>query len=291
MVKSIIIENPQLELEILQQIAALDGVAGIKLTDYLANPEALSNLAFKLQGLPAYMNDICPWHKENCLYYDMDSALQYLEGIKKEIGNAAFANSKIVFEEILLGLDFKKMPQFADWNLAPNEPPHHVIVRAYNISKTGSFKANPPINALPVSRQTQELVYNLQLFNDGQPVLVAWTIEQPDRELRLLREIAGSDGDNSSISAADIRNNRQKVASLEAYRLYTNDPGEDATQADLNSAYTLLRDIGGKFDLTHIDVMLSEKILPDNGRRVIQEAQVVSEYGTPGFTDWSNFGL
>jgi hypothetical protein len=221
----------------------------------------------------------------------MDSAFQYLSGIKEEIGNAAFANSKIVFEEVFLGLDFKKMPEFASWGLAPNEPPHHIIVRAYNIPKTGSFKANPPINSLPVSRQTQELIYNLQLFNDGQPVLIAWTINQPDRELRLLREIANSDGDSSSISAADIRNNRQKLASLEAYRLYANDPGEDATQADLNTAYNLLRDAGRNFDLTHVDVLLSEKIMPDNGRRVIQEAQVVYEYGTPGFTDWSNFGL
>ncbi|MDR1996752.1 MAG: hypothetical protein LBQ83_00255 [Candidatus Margulisbacteria bacterium] len=293
MTKSIVINNPQLELEILSSIAALDGSADkINISDFTANPAQLEALANRLQGLPLYLNDICTRHQVPCFYYDMDSALQYLQGIRNQIGAANFANSKVVFEELLLGLELRTLPQFADWNFDPEEPPHHMIVRAYNIPKTGSSSVRPSINALPVSRQTKEILFNLEIAKDGQPTLVTWTIENPDRELRLLREIASSDGDSNTISAADIRSNQQKITSLEGYRLYTNDPGTDATQTDLNAAYALLHNMNGKFDLSHVDVLMSEKMRPDNDRRIIQNAQVVfNESGKQNFADFSNFGL
>ncbi|GBR76758.1 hypothetical protein NO2_1255 [Candidatus Termititenax persephonae] len=302
MVKSVIIENPQLELDLLRRFAALrqDGRTGgtvgidydingniINADDYGAETKTAQNLITQLQGLSLYWNDNCPWHESLATFYDFGSALLMLESIRKELGDAAFRNSKVVFEELLFGLDFKKIERFKNVNFAPNEPPHHVITKAYSIPRDGSLPETKP-SLRSLSQNTKEVLLNLQLYKNSN-ALLSWVIERPARELQLLREIAGSDGQADNISSADMRSSafQDKLRQLEGYRLYTNDPGEDATQADLNNAYALLRNISGRFTLEQTNVLLTEKMSPDNGRRTIQGGQVL--YGN--YAEAKNFDV
>jgi hypothetical protein len=290
MTKTIIIENPQLELDILRKFAALKRDAGgnvINTDDYRADPKQADELLYRMQGIHMYWNDNCPWHEALCTFYDLGTALLFLEGMRERMGAAKFASSKVVMEELLFGLDFRKIPEFAGVNFAPNEPPHHAIVRAYNVPKDGSFAVNPPMSSL--SGATRETLLNLQLYEPNK-VLISHLIKQPDRELRLLREIAALDQDETSISDADMRHStfQQKLRQLEGYRLYTNDSGEDATQMDLNCAYALLDVMGGQYNLSRVNVLLSENIQPENDRRVIQNAQVVLNE-EQGFVEATNY--
>jgi hypothetical protein len=293
MTKTIIIENPQLELDILRKFAALNRDAGgnkITTDDYRANPEEADRLLNQMQGVyDMYWNDNCPLHEALCTFYDLGTALLFLEGLRERLGAAKFANSKVVMEELLFGLDFRSLPDFRGVYFPPNEPPHHAIVRAYNVPKDGSFTVNPPMSSL--SGQTKETLFNLQLYEPSN-ALISRLIKQPDRELRLLREIAALDGDATSVSDADLRHNlyQQKLRQLEGYRLYTNDPGADATQMDLNVAYALLDAIGGaNYNLSRVNVLLSEKMAPENGRRVIQNAQVILNEEPGGFVEAVNY--
>ncbi|GBR72937.1 hypothetical protein NO1_0393 [Candidatus Termititenax aidoneus] len=290
MTKTIIIENPQLELDILRKFAALKKDAGgnyISTDDYKANQQQADELLGQMQGIYMYWNDNCPLHEALCTFYDLETARLFLEGLRERLGAAKFANSYVVMEEFLFGLDFRKIPQFAGVYFPPEEPPHHAIVRAYNVPKEGSFTVNPPMSSL--SRPTKEILFNLQLYNPNN-VLLSRLIKQPDRELRLLREIAALDKDETSISDADLRHSayQQKLRQLEGYRLYTNDPGEDATQTDLNCAYALLDAMGAQYNLSRINVLFSENIQPANDRRVIQNAQAILNE-EPGFIEAANY--
>ncbi|MDR2431122.1 MAG: hypothetical protein LBD99_02560 [Candidatus Margulisbacteria bacterium] len=298
MAKSVVIDNPQLELQLLRELVALNGDnpdnfednrVKASIEDYSANRERATAILNSLQGRHIYKNDNCPWHADLVFFYDLTAAYRMLSSIKARIGAANFSNCKIVLEELLLGVDFTKIEEFKNIRFAANEPPHHVITRAYNIPKNGSFQANPSLSSL--SRKTQETLYNLQLYNRTN-VLFSWVIENPDRELRLLREIAGTDGNAASISEADMRSAsfQAKLRQLEGYRLYTNDHGQDATQSDLNSAYTLLDTLAGQYDLAHSDVLLSEKMRPDNERRVITDAQIILNEVAGNFVRIRNFG-
>jgi hypothetical protein len=305
MSKVVIIENPQLELDILKKIAALDGKPSrLVPEDIAANPKLGVELLGQLQGMHIYKNDSCPLHDNLVTYYDLDSALQFLTEIRNKMGAVNFSNSKVVFEELLLGLDFRPLPEFKGWKFAKNEPNHHVIMRAYNIPKNASLSLNPSVGSL--SRKSREVLLNLQLYN-GSDTLISWTIEHPDRELRLLQELAGADGDMSNVSNADMRSSafQTKLRQLEGYRLYTNDPGEDATQADLNAAYAILSAMSGVYDLAHIDVLLGErtlqqgelvddgkggKVMTEDKRWLIQEGHVVLNEDR-NFADFSNFGF
>jgi hypothetical protein len=290
MTKTVIIENPQLELDILRKFAALKRDVGgnfISTDDYKANEQQAGELLYQMQGIRMYWNDGCPWHEALCTFYDLETARLFLEGLRERMGAARFANSKVVMEEMLFGLDFRQIPQFKGVKFAPNEPPHHAIVRAYNVPKDGSFAVNPPMSSL--SNPTKEVLLNLQLY-DPNDVLISRLIKQPERELRLLREIAALDKDETSISDEDMRHNlyQQKLRQLEGYRLYTNDSGGDATQMDLNCAYALLDAMGAQYNLSRVNVLLSESIQPVNDRRVIQNAQVILNE-EPNFVEAVNF--
>jgi hypothetical protein len=257
--------------------------------DISANPEAGAELLGQLQGMSLYSNDNSPWHQTNVTFYDLKSAQIFLESLRESLGEAVFKNSKVVFEELLLGVDFKALPEFKNVYSPWNAPNPHIITKAYNIPRDGSLRVNPSLSSL--SQNIKEVLLNLQLYNNSN-VLLSWVIEHPDRELQLLREISGADGNTENISSTDMQSSifQNKLKQLEGYRLYTNDPGKDATQADLNSAYALLSTLAGRYDLAHSDVMLSEKILPDNERRGIQGAQIVLNEAED-FAELSNFGL
>jgi hypothetical protein len=277
--KSIIIENPQLELSLLQELAALDGNSQkVSLEDYSANVPKAQELINRLQGTALYWNDNCPWHESIITFYDMNHARNAMERIRSAIGDTAFANSKIVFEELFLGMDFRTVPELKALieNLATNEPPHHIIVRTYPIPKNGSVSVRSSLSSLP--KRAQEIILNLQYYNDAN-TLISWVIKNPDKELRLLREIAALDRDEASISDADMRHSlyQQKLSQLEGHRLYTNDPGTDATRADLNGAYTALKSLNVRYDLASSDVLFTEKftVEEEGARRVIDGAHII----------------
>jgi hypothetical protein len=291
MVKSVIIENPRLELEILRQIAALDGdSSGIRLEDFGANPQKAEELLKRLQGIGLYWNDASPWYESAITFYDLETARQFLETIQKDLGEVAFRNSKVVFEELLLGIDFRNLPQFKGFHFPSGKSANtrHIITKAYSVPRSGSVAVNPSLRSL--SQNTKEILLDLQLYSDSN-VLLSWVVEHPDRELRLLREIAGADGNADSVSDTDMRSGafQAKLRQLEGYRLYTNDPREDATQADLNSAYALLQAMNNNFNLAQTNVLLSENILPASDRRVIQGGQIILNEQTGNYVEVTNF--
>lgn len=288
---SVVIKNPNLELDILNRFAALDGnSAKLNTDDYEADPEKADQLVAQLEGLYLYWNDNCPWHQSLVTFYDFGTAKEMLSNMKEALGEATFRNSRVVMEELFFGLDFTKMPQFSDVTFAPNEPPHHVITRAYTIPKSAS-SYNIPNQAPALSEEIITQLKNLQVYN-GSEILINQVIQNPARELQLLTEIANLDGDLSSISDADTRNSlfEAKLKELEGYDLYVNDPGRDSMMTDINNSYAIINTARYQgYDLGKVKISLEEKIKPENNRRNITSAQVIPTGNFRQYYELTNF--
>ena len=161
-----------------------------------------------------------------------------------------------------------------------SNPVHHIIEKAYTVpANTKIYPAK--LNALKEQKHAGYRVNTLQLFKSGR-MQIERLIENPQLELTRLKKLADRDGDASSISEQDLLLDKKsfdpQFNQLQGFDLYTNDAGLDATLFDLNASYNIMQNMAkDKIPLQERKLIFREKLLPANGRHVIDHGYVIDE--------------